>query len=95
MKTDRYTKIILTVIAFALVANLLVSVLTPSNVHAGWGAKYEDIEMGGTFGNIFFDKKTGDIWTYEYDEHLKGDLKLWCHYKLVELGKDLQKVSGK
>jgi len=89
MKTDRSTKIILTVIAFALVANLIGSVLTPSKVHAGWGAKYEDIQMVG-LGNIFFDKKTGDIWIYSGD-----NLNVLSHYKLIELGKDLQKVSGK
>ena len=90
MNTDFYTKVILTVIDLALIGNLLKPVLTPSAVQAGSGDKFEHLQAISP--TQFFDTKTGDVWGYEY----KGgvDLPLSWQYRLVELGKPLQKIKG-
>jgi hypothetical protein len=85
MKTDFYTKVVLTVIALALVGNLLKPVVMPSAVQAAGVGKFEHLIHFGLGG--FFDTKTGDIWEYRYP-----DGSVAKHYILVEPGKPLQKI---
>ena len=83
MKLPLYTKIVLTVIALALVGLLVKPLAVPSTAQAGPGAKFEHIQFAFYDGGIaFFDTKTGDLWAYSGGK-ANG-------IRLVELGKPLQ-----
>ena len=87
MKLDWYTKVILTIIALALVMNLIEPLRIPLPVEAAsGGAKFGHLEVVGTIG--FFDPNTGDYWTYNAASGI-----LQRHFKLIEPGKDLERLK--
>jgi hypothetical protein len=86
IKIDLYTKVVLTVIALALVGNLFRPVVMPGAAQAKDDGKFEYLIHFGLAG--FFNTKTGDIWEYDYPS---GNV--LRHYKLVEVGQPLQKVK--
>jgi hypothetical protein len=90
MKTDRYTKAVLTVIAAAL-AVLAVEQSSLPHAHAapsGEGAKFADVtyDYGGN-SITFFNKTTGDLWYYG----AFGSEEKPQHAKLNQLGAPLEK----
>lgn len=87
MKLDLYAKIVLTVIALALVGLLVKPLVVPSTAQAGPGAKFEQIQFATGFGGTaFFDTRTGDIWVHSGRE-------ITHHVRLVELGRPLQEIK--
>jgi hypothetical protein len=90
MKIDLYTKVILTVIALALIGNLLKSVLTPPAVQARNGGKFEHLQSSVGFAVSFFDTRTGELWSYYED----GPQVKVSGLKLIELGKPLQEIKA-
>ena len=90
MKTDLCTKVVLTVIALALIGNLLKPMLTPSAVQAKDGGKFEHVQSNVGLVISFFDTKTGNLWVY----HKEGDQDKISEFKRVELGKPLQEIKG-
>ena len=91
MKTDFYTKVVLTVIALALVGNLLKPVLTPPTVQAAGEGKFGHLQVLAGLGGLgFFDSKTGDLW--EYSGIPGGEMNI-KRSRLVELGQPLQKIQ--
>ena len=87
MKLDWYTKAVLTIIAFALVGNLLKPLITPPSVQAAGEGKFGHVQASVGFGGVlFFDTKTGDVWGYDFPQGTLAGA-----FRLVELGKPLQK----
>lgn len=87
MKTDWYLKIILTIIAVALIINIIKPIATTVTAQASNGnGKFATLVSHGE-GN-FFDTATGYVWHY-------GDMSGKFQYctKLVELGKDMVPCS--
>jgi hypothetical protein len=89
MKTDFYTKAVLTVIALVLIGILLKPVLTPSAVEAKDRVKFEHVQSSVGLVISFFDTQTGNLWIYHRE---KGQDKI-SGFKLVELGKHLQEIK--
>jgi hypothetical protein len=84
MRTDLYTKTILTIIALLLAVIVLKPFVTPSIANAQTSLNGIQVSFGGT-GLWFFDTKTGDIWVYSMQ-----DLSDVTHVgKIVELGKPI------
>jgi len=93
MKTDLYTKTVLTVIAVALMGIFLKPIVTPSTVQAVGVRKFGHLQSVGAFGTTFFDTTTGGLWFHDIEKMEKGgNLPLFTQYQLVELGKPLQKI---
>jgi hypothetical protein len=89
MTLDWYTKAVLTVIALALVGNLLKPVLTPPTVQVAGEGKFEHLQASiGVGGPLLFDTKTGDLWLYNFPDGTLAE-----KFKLVELGKSMQVVE--
>lgn len=66
MKIDLYTKIVLTVIAFILLASWLKPLISPDAAQATSGGKFAHIQVSAISGGIvFFDTRTGDLWVYQ------------------------------
>jgi hypothetical protein len=88
MKMDLYTKITLTIIALALIGNLLKPVLSPSVVQAREDAKFSHLQYSMSTAGVvvFFDTKTGNVWFYH-------DEKPTSIIKLNELGQPLQFID--
>lgn len=87
MKVDIYTKVILFVIAFFLCIIAFRPIIQVDTVRANPG-NFDSLDLeiivtqkGGTM--VFFDRNSGEFWSYDGDAKFKG------HGKLVELGKDL------
>ncbi len=64
MKPDRYTKIVLTVIALALVLIACNQYVTPATTTAAQGPFANVLFTGNAGSFTLFDQRTGDIWTY-------------------------------
>ena len=67
MKTDRYTRVVLTAIAVALVVLALrpQSLRLVSAKDKPSGPKFPGITISGTFPDYsFFDTNTGELWSY-------------------------------
>lgn len=91
MKVDAYTKIILTIIAAALLINIAKPIMTPSFAQTENSRKFEHLQMGFVLGMegmvYFFDSVTGNIWLYGQNLNpIKG-------LKLVELGEPLKEMD--
>jgi len=85
MPLDWYTKVVLTIIALALVGNLVKPVVTPPPVIAQASVgKFDHLRP---YTGAFFDTRTGDIWSFDDED------KPVSVGRLVELGKPLQKVK--
>ena len=81
MRTDLYTKTILTLIALLFAVFALKPVFQPQGVIAQGG--FAGIQFSYGAGNhAFFNTNTGDVW--EYGDH--GNFR--SHYKVHEFGKD-------
>jgi hypothetical protein len=81
MRIDRYTKMILTLIALLLATLAFKPIFQPQPLMAAGG--YTGIQFSYSGGNhAFFDSRSGDVW--EYGD--KGNFR--NHYKVTELGKD-------
>lgn len=81
MRTNLYTKTILTIIALFLAMIALKPVFQPQPVMAQ-GA-YAGVQFSYSGGShAFFDSRSGDVWEYGDNGHFKQ------HYKVKELGKD-------
>jgi hypothetical protein len=79
MKPDLYTKAVLTIIALALVL-----IACNQYVHPAITADAQGPFAGVQYSNVvFFDSRTGDIWSYESREN---ELALKYHAKLSKLG---------
>jgi hypothetical protein len=93
MKTDFYTKVILTVIALGLIGNFLQPVfLTPPPVQAAGEEKFGHVQMVTSQAGIgFFDTRTGDVW--EYVGGISGTTNI-KRSRLVALGQPIQKLQG-
>jgi hypothetical protein len=90
MKTDIYTKVVLTVIALALIGNLLKPVLTPSTVQAAGEGKFDHVQIvQGAVGLFFFDSKTSDLWHYG---GISKETQI-LRFRLVELGQPIQQTQ--
>jgi hypothetical protein len=95
MKTDRFTKLLLIVIALFLGIIALRPFFEITPVHANSGQfDYLDVEaIVGPFGGagvLFFDSRTGEIWIYGIDER-SG--KYEGRLKLTELGRNLTYIQ--
>lgn len=70
MKSDLYTKVVLTVIAVALIMIVSNWYIRPTGtVQAQTAAQFSGVQFEVTpSGNyVFFDSRTGDIWSYDYE----------------------------
>jgi hypothetical protein len=87
MQLDGYTKVLLTIIALALLGNLLKPAATPSTVQAAGEGRFGQVQANfttpGTFATAFFDTHTGELAVYNADGSPAK------HYRLVEVGKPL------
>jgi hypothetical protein len=64
MKPDRYTKIVLTVIAFMLIVIACKSVVSPERTAQAQGPLANVQYSGPGVGYTFFDTHTGELWFY-------------------------------
>ena len=81
MRTNLYTKTILTLIALLLAVIALKPITQPQAVMAQ--GNFAGIQFSYSGGNhAFFNANTGDVW--EYGDH--GNFR--THYKVRELGKN-------
>jgi hypothetical protein len=85
MKTDTYTKAVLTIIALMLTFIACRSVVTPEKTVAADGP-FAGVQFSGAPGIYFFDNKTGDIWLYD---DLFATKPRVLRYKLGKLGDPL------
>lgn len=86
MKTDTYTKVALTIIAFMLTLIACRSVVAPDKTVAADGP-FAGVQFSGAPGIYFFDNKTGDIWLY--DDLFRINKPRVLRYKLAKLGDPL------
>lgn len=84
MRSDFYTKIILTIIALALTGHLVLTLLSPGPSQAESEPRFAHVQV---FTNLdgFFDAQTGDLWFYDFRV---GDFT--TRYRVTKLGQDLQ-----
>jgi len=95
MKPDMYTKIMLTIIALALLLNIVNPLFTPSVAQAGNGGRFGHLQaqfvtMRGMMGEallglFLFDTNTGEVWIYDLNKDKAPD-----HFRLVTPGQPLQ-----
>ncbi len=87
MKIDRYTKVILTIIAVALIINIVKPIVIPVTAQANiGGGKFAHLQV---YGEIeFFDTTTGNVWHYS---QRSGEFQ-YCT-KMVELGRNMVSCS--
>jgi hypothetical protein len=71
MRPDRYTKIVLTVIAFMLTVIACRTVVSPAAT-AQAQATLAGVQYSGPNAHFFFDTRTGDLWAYS-DEGRKDE----------------------
>jgi hypothetical protein len=76
MKIDTYTKIVLTIIALALIINIIMPITS------GGGGKFSHLQVYGMVE--FFDTTTGKIWHYD---QRSGEYQFST--QLIELGKNM------
>ena len=86
MKTDLYTKTVLTVIALALAGLLFLQINSPATAQSQNGGKFQYVQH--VEGFRFFDTNTGNIFVYRSTTG-----RLVTQHKLVELGKPLERVK--
>jgi len=83
MKPDRYTKIVLTFIALALIAIASNRYVNPETTQAQ--GSFSGVQFSATpRGDEFFDSRTGELWWYNEDGNLAGK------YRLSKLGQPLK-----
>ena len=88
MRTDTYTKAVLTVIAFLLLLIACNQYVNPESKARAEGP-FAGLQFSATIGQIYlFDTRSGDIWGYAYDDshtrvHLFEKLKLITPGQLV------------
>jgi hypothetical protein len=88
MQIDWYTKAVLSVIAF-LTALAVGHYLASPSVTAQAQNGLSNVTFAGPSGGLwFFDKGTGEIWSYTPSGEIKG------HWKLAALGKPLEVKCG-
>jgi hypothetical protein len=82
MRIDRYTKTILTVIAFLLAVIVLKPIVQPQTARAD-ERRFGSLQFSYSGGNhAFFDANSGDVWEYGENGRFRQ------HYKIHDLGKD-------
>ena len=83
MQIDRYTKLVLTIIALALAMIACRSVTQPSGVAAE--GPLAGVQFSGVLGGFMaFDTRSGDVWGYDITNH-----KWFYTGKITQLGKPL------
>jgi len=81
MRTDLYTKTILTLIALLLAVIASKPIFQSQAVMAA--GIFDHLQFSYSGGNhAFFDTSSGDVWEYGDNGHFRQ------HYKVQELGKD-------
>ncbi|MBU1398160.1 MAG: hypothetical protein KKH85_04620 [Proteobacteria bacterium] len=83
MRIDRYTKVILTIVAVALFSLIVQSGTTTLSAQAVTREKFGYVHP--VSNTSYFDTNTGEMYTYD-----GATGKLVYHWKIVELGKPLQ-----
>jgi len=88
MRTDTYTKIMLTVIAFMLTLIACKTVISPEQTATAEGP-FSGLQFHTSPNNsyTFFDAKTGEIWIYI--QHADGRPAVESKLRLVKLGEPL------
>jgi hypothetical protein len=84
MKTDTYTKIVLTVIAIMLAAIAFKPLISPEMISAQGSFAGVQFTMSGR-GFYFFDTRTGEIWGYGSQDGTLGAQQ----WRLTKLGAPL------
>jgi hypothetical protein len=81
MRTDLYTKTILTLIAMLLAVIALKPIFQSQAVMAA--GIFDHLQFSYSGGNhAFFDTSSGDVWEYGDNGHFRQ------HYKVQQLGRD-------
>ncbi|HLJ30725.1 MAG TPA: hypothetical protein VKY85_28735 [Candidatus Angelobacter sp.] len=87
MRTDTYTKIVLTIIAVMLTLIACNTVVNPEKTASAEGP-FAGVSFTMSSGIwTFFNSKTGEVWVYK--DHSPGRVYLDAKYKLVKLGDPL------
>lgn len=89
MRTDTYTKFMLTIIAFMLTLIACKTIINPEKIASAEGP-FAGVQFSGGNEYTFFDAHTGEIWVYDFEiagPHLLS--RVWAKYKLTKLGEPL------
>jgi hypothetical protein len=90
MRSDLYSRIVLTVIAIALIANALNPYVNPFTTVRAQGT-FSGVQFGGASGLSFFDARTGEFWSYAWQR--TGLLTLKQAGKVSRLGQPQIQLS--
>ena len=86
MRTDKYTKAVLTVIALLLAVIAGKTVISPEATASAQGA-FAGVQY--TNGGLsFFDSRTGEVWEYNYQSPAQG-VQFMRKFRLTKLGQPL------
>lgn len=89
MKTDTYTKVVPTIIAFMLTLIACKTIINPEKTASAEGP-FAGVQFDGSHEYTFFDAHTGEIWVYNFETAGPRLLaRLWAKYKLNKLGEPL------
>jgi hypothetical protein len=87
MRTDIYTKAVLTVIAVMLTVIACNQYIEPRATAQAQAAPFAGVQYAGS--GTFFDTKTGDLWEYDLPKGQVKEHDKWLvvgHEKLTRLG---------
>ena len=87
MKSDPYTKAVLTIIAVLLTVIACRTVISPETTASAQGS-FAGVQFTSTYGtNTFFDTRTGEVWVYHGNDEAPGQLIV--KFKVTKLGEPL------
>lgn len=89
MKSDIYTKAVLTVIAITLTVIACNQYVSPKTIVQAQGSQFAGVQAEGN-GLSFFDTRTGEVWIYSQYPGVSGKQQpLQSKLRLTKLGQPL------